>query len=154
MVAFAPGGRAGRKYGKSSVLQAVRQLPVYKNIPMRNFLFLTVFISAVAYSQPCDCRADYQWLKKIIEENDAGFRAVLDEKGAGLYRFHNASVEKKVKAAKDLMTCHALLKSWLSFFRKEHLYLFPVAASGQLHFPQREIHVETFKKTWKKKNIY
>lgn len=118
---------------------------------MRNFLFLTVFISTVAYSQPCDCRADYQWLKKTIEENDAGFQAVLDEKGAALYRFHNASVEKKVKAAKDLMTCHALLKSWLSFFRKEHLYLFPVAASGQLHFPQREIHVETFKKDLEKK---
>lgn len=119
---------------------------------MRTIAFLTIFISAVAYSQPCDCRASYQWLKKTIEENDAGFSAVLKEKGTELYRFHNTSFEKKIKAAKDLMVCSELLKSWLTFFRKEHLYLFPVSKNSPLHFPKRETDVETFKSTLEKQD--
>lgn len=118
---------------------------------MKKLLILIIFISGFTYSQSCDCETNYNWLKKTIEENDAGFQSVILEKGVDFYNFHNNSFAGKIKAETDLMKCSELLKSWLKFFRKEHLYLFPVIENKQTDFPKHEINIENFKKDLKTK---
>lgn len=119
---------------------------------MRKLLIMVIFISNFTYSQQCDCDANFKWLKETIEENDAGFQVVIKEKGTDFYKFHNESFEKKIKTTTDLMACHDLLKSWLRFFRKEHLFLFPVSDKKEISFPKKEIDIEAYKKDLAKKD--
>ncbi len=80
-----------------------------------------VLIPTISYSQDCDCESNFEWVKKTIEENDAGFQYIIDKKGQRAYDLHNLLISEKIKEAKDLKTCTGLLIEWLSFFRKGHL---------------------------------
>lgn len=85
-------------------------------------LFLALFPLTV-FSQDCSCEDNFAWLKKTIEENDAGFQYILDMKGQGAYEKHNEDYSKKVKAVSQQSQCVDVLKQWLLFFRSGHLSL-------------------------------
>ncbi len=89
--------------------------------------FFTLLFGLIAYysfSQNCDCKQYYEWLKKTFEENDAGFVHTVQNKGKESYSFHNKYISEKVAVANDLKNCVEVLKQWLSFFRKFHIGLF------------------------------
>lgn len=119
---------------------------------MKKLVLLTFIITNLSYGQQCDCNSEFQWLKNTIEDNDAGFQSVVKEKGIEYYQFYNNFYEQKVKNVTDLMKCTDLLKSWLKFFRKEHLYLYPIAETGLSSFPKREINIENLKLELEKKD--
>ncbi len=81
-------------------------------------LFLTTSIS---FGQNCDCKSNFEWVKKTFEENDAGFQYALDIKGKQAYESHNKLFAKKVKNSKQLGECTQLLNEWLTFFRPGHI---------------------------------
>ncbi len=48
----------------------------FNNMEKINFLLLLFFFSAAnIQAQKCNCKASYEWVKKIFEENDAGIRS-------------------------------------------------------------------------------
>jgi hypothetical protein len=85
------------------------------------FTFLSITIAILGYSQNCDCKSDFIWMKKTFEENDAGFQYVIDQKGYQAYDDHNQLFEQKIISAKKNYECAEILNEWLQFFRKGHI---------------------------------
>lgn len=90
---------------------------------MKKIILFLVLLPSIAFSQDCSCEDNFTWLKKTIEENDAGFQYVVDRKGQGTYENYNADYLKKVKAVTEQSQCVDVLKQWLLFFRSGHLSL-------------------------------
>lgn len=84
------------------------------------FLIIILFTTTLSFAQNCDCKANYEWIKKTFEENDAGFQYVLKTKGEQAYVDHNKRILDKVKNAKTLTECTPILYEWLQFFRSGH----------------------------------
>lgn len=87
------------------------------------FILLSVLISSTAYSQTknCNCKSNFEWMKKTFEENDAGFQYIIDKKGQAAYDIHNQLISKKIKSAKTLFDCSDIMNEWLKFFRSGHI---------------------------------
>ncbi len=92
---------------------------------IKNFLFpffiLVLFASVAAHAQTCNCESNFDWLKKTFEQNDAGFRYIIDKKGRAAYDIHNQLILEKIKTAKTLTECTSLFDEWLTFFRSGHV---------------------------------
>jgi len=85
-----------------------------------SFVFIFIF-SYNLQAQNCNCAENLKWVKKIIEENDAGFQYALDQKGQEAYQAHNVKIEQKLAGIKSNLDCTKLLSEWLQFVRKGHL---------------------------------
>ncbi|MDR3218275.1 MAG: hypothetical protein LBU22_04725 [Dysgonamonadaceae bacterium] len=97
---------------------------MYNEMLLRKCLLLiVVFFAGVvaAIAQNCDCERNFVWVKKTFEENDAGFRYVIDKKGLSEYEKQNVVVLEKVKSAQNNYECAEILNNWLHFFRKNHI---------------------------------
>ncbi len=88
------------------------------------FIFIGIKDSG---AQSCDCRSNFEWLKKTVEENDAGFQYALEQKGNSAYELHNRKFESLVDTINNPETCLPTLREWLKFFRSKHLTLQPIA---------------------------
>jgi len=80
------------------------------------FIIGSLFLQA----QNCDCKANFLWLKKTFEENDAGYAHIIKNKGESVYQLHNLQTEKKVEKITDYDLCQQELTNWVYFFRKDH----------------------------------
>lgn len=91
---------------------------------MKHFslIFVAILFSAtITFSQKCDCKKNFEWVKKTFEENDAGFEYVLSQKGKQAYEAHNKLIANKLKSVQKLNDCTPILYEWLSFFRSGHV---------------------------------
>lgn len=89
---------------------------------MKPFSILTcLLLPLFIFSQECDCKSNFNWLKKTFEENDAGYAYALQKKGVDLYEAHNRDISKKVSDVESLQECQAILYEWLTFFRPGHI---------------------------------
>ncbi len=77
------------------------------------------------FAQNCDCETNYEWVKKTIEENDAGFQYVLQTKGEQAYEEHCERILIKVKNANTLNECIPVLQEWLALIRSGHIGIIP-----------------------------
>lgn len=73
-----------------------------------SFVFIFIF-SYNLQAQNCNCAENLKWVKKIIEENDAGFQYALDQKGQEAYQAHNVKIEQKLAGIKSNLDCTKLL---------------------------------------------
>ena len=80
------------------------------NLPLKEF-------------EPCDCIANWRWLKETFEKNDAGFQWAIEKKGLESYQQFSDSIENEIKKAKDIYECQQIMNSWGQFFRKGHFYI-------------------------------
>ncbi len=94
-------------------------------------LVILLLTTAFAFAQNCDCKTNYEWVKKTIEENDAGFQYVLQDKGQQAYADLNKRILDKVQNAKTLDECAPILYEWLRFFRIGHLSIQPINQQSQ-----------------------
>lgn len=102
------------------------------NMTKKNvLLFILLFATAGTFAQDCDCKANFLWVKKTFEENDAGFEYALKTKGAQAYEDHNKRFLEKVQDAKKLSECTVLLYEWLKFFRSGHIAIIPAEQAQQ-----------------------
>ena len=92
-----------------------------RNLILIILLFKTVF----SFAQNCDCKANYEWVKKTIKENDAGFQYILKTKGEEAYDEHCNSILTKTQKANTLNECIPILNEWLTFFRSGHIGIIP-----------------------------
>ncbi|MBK6832030.1 MAG: lamin tail domain-containing protein [Flavobacteriales bacterium] len=96
---------------------------------MRSSYTFTVLIgcllSVAAQAQPCDCPSTFNWMVSTFEENDAGFRVVIDRKGEEAYKEHTDAFRKQVAGITDLQACTDLLNAWLQWFRHGHIGIEP-----------------------------
>ncbi len=92
-------------------------------------LIVLIQLSYNAFSQTCDCSSNLQWLIETFEKNDAGFKYVIDKKGANVYAAHNKHYTEKAQNIAGLKECHQLLNDWTEFFRKNHLNVQLVAGT-------------------------
>ena len=89
---------------------------------MKHLLLILIFvIPRLVFSQDCDCASTYNWVKKTIEENDAGFSYVIDSKGLKAYEMHCEAIRNRVKTISDQTECGLVLKEYLAFIRSGHL---------------------------------
>ncbi|MCL6273283.1 S41 family peptidase [Muricauda sp. 2012CJ35-5] len=87
-------------------------------------------------------------MKKTIEENDAGYQLVIDQKGLTAYENHNEKFIGQINASDNLNDCAQLINEWFGFFRSGHIGLQIVRQpSGQSEDNQKII--EQFN-TWEK----
>ncbi len=84
-------------------------------------IVFNLLLAQLTYAQNCDCKANYEWVKKTFEENDAGFRYILKTKGEQAYADHNKRISDKIQQAKTLAECAPILYEWLQFFRSGHV---------------------------------
>lgn len=89
----------------------------------RNFILVILLITTATalYAQNCDCKSNYEWVKKTFEENDAGFQYILKTKGEQSYTDHNKRISDKIQKSKTLAECTPVLYEWLKFFRSGHI---------------------------------
>ena len=94
---------------------------------MNKLLFTVLLVlPLLSFAQDCDCQSDFQWMKKTFEENDAGFRYVLTQKGDEFYQQHNEAFLKKVKETTTKIECYQVMRDWKTFFRKGHFEIRPL----------------------------
>ena len=129
-------------------------------------LILALLTSNWASAQNCNCETNFAWVKKTFEENDAGFKYALDNKGKAAYEAHNKRILEKVKSAKTLSECTPILYEWLTFFRSGHIAIrlkqtannntpaTPTTAPAEKQFPDWEttnVDLASFKEYLKNK---
>ncbi len=89
----------------------------------KGILLLAILLATnFSYSQNCNCPATFTWLKETVENNDAGFQYVIDQKGEAAYKNHLNSFAEKVANITDKERCADTLADYLRFFRKGHIY--------------------------------
>jgi hypothetical protein len=86
-----------------------------------SFLVLMLIFSNRSSAQSCNCTSNFEWVKRTFEQNDAGFKYVIDTKGEQAYKSHNQAFLKRVKGEQDFNKCSALLYEWMTFFRAGHI---------------------------------
>ena len=87
-------------------------------------MFVALMLIAIrADAQDCSCEAQFRWLKKTFEENDAGFSYAVSRKGAEAYASHTEQMERKVQTITDLDTCVQAMSDWLKFFLFVHMWV-------------------------------
>jgi hypothetical protein len=91
-------------------------------------MLLTCF---VVFSQNTEYVKSFDWMVKTFEENDAGFQNVIDFKGTDDYTRHTAFCREKILMAKSEGEYFSILNSWLFYFRKGHIGVFPSENSNQ-----------------------
>lgn len=88
----------------------------------RNLILLGLFFTLnYTFSQNCDCKTNFDWVKKTFEENDAGFHYALKSKGEQAYANHNRLILEKVNTISKISECTPVLYEWLQFFRTGHI---------------------------------
>ena len=90
------------------------------------FLITIAAIAVLTFSangQNCTCESNFEWLKKTFEENDAGFRYILDKKGQAAYDAHNQLILGRVRNAENLSECVLIMNEWTEFFRRGHIFI-------------------------------
>lgn len=98
---------------------------------MKKLLLIIIFIlPRLAFSQDCNCESAYNWVKKTIEENDAGFSYVVDSKDQKAYNMHCEAIRDKIITITDQTECNLALKEWLGFFRSGHLSIKKISAEN------------------------
>ena len=89
----------------------------------KNLITLILVLGAItlAKAQNCDCPSNFEWVRKTIEENDAGYAYSLQQKGVVAYEQHTKSYAEKSVQIEDIIECAEMIYEWLSFFRSGHL---------------------------------
>lgn len=105
-----------------NVFEVVKSTPTIIKMKKLYFLLIVALITAnLAKAQSCNCETNFEWVKKTFEQNDAGFKYVIDSKGKQAYEDHNKRILAKIKEAKTLNDCTPILYEWLTFFRSGHI---------------------------------
>jgi hypothetical protein len=86
-----------------------------------NLILFSLFISLCTFAQDCDCKKNFDWVKKTFEENDAGFQYALQQKGNQAYEDHTKRIVEKLRSAKNVQECGPIMYEWLRFFRSGHI---------------------------------
>jgi len=80
-----------------------------------------MIFSRILFGQNCDCKSNFDWVKKTFEENDAGFQLVLDNKGKTAYKEHNTTFERAISKLDNSVECTKKIYEWITFFRSGHV---------------------------------
>ena len=68
----------------------MRSLTKFSKMNFKKIFLFTLFsVSINIAAQKCNCKEEFNWLKKTFETNDAGFQHVIDKKGENAYQNHN-----------------------------------------------------------------
>lgn len=67
----------------------------------------------------------FDWMVLTFEENDAGFKFHMEEKGKEAYAKHIEQYREKAKTAKNEYEFGLIANEWLMFFRKGHIGVYP-----------------------------
>lgn len=86
-------------------------------------LFAAVGLDTAA--QTCECAKAFDWMVATFEQNDAGFRYVVDKKGDPDYAKYTTMMREKAVASRTVEACTPVLAEWLSYFRKGHIGVGP-----------------------------
>jgi len=86
------------------------------------------FVLNYSFAQNCDCKTNFEWVKKTFEENDAGFHYAIKNKGEQAYFDHNKRISEKVKSISKSSDCTPILFEWLKFFRSGHISISPISS--------------------------
>jgi len=108
---------------------------------MRILILILIIIPIMGYAQEYNFYEDFLWIKKTIEENDAGFRYAIEQKGIEAYTKHNEIIANQLRQGNRGLEGFELLYEWLKFFRKDHIDILPSDMNKFI-----SIHKESLKK--------
>ncbi len=82
---------------------------------------LSVHTAGAQTPKPIDYGQDFEWMKRIIEQNDAGYSYTLQKKGQAAYDLTTQLTREKLKTVQTPQQCVAVINEWLGFFRNGHI---------------------------------
>jgi Peptidase family S41 len=83
-------------------------------------LFALVLLSVGASAQSCNCRDEFQYLQRYMEQNYAGFKDKATAGNRAAYDSTASSVDHRAARTSKPRFCLALMREWLNFFRDRH----------------------------------
>jgi hypothetical protein len=83
-------------------------------------LLALVLLSAGSSAQPCNCRDEFRYLQRYMEQNYAGFKDKVTAGNHAAYDSTTAAVYHRAARTSKPLFCLALLQEWLNFFRDRH----------------------------------
>ncbi len=87
----------------------------------KKFFIFLILLPFTILGQECNCKETLDWAKNTFEQNDAGFKYILNKKGEQSYKIHNQFFFDKVNKINTHRECEKIVKNWFSFFRKSHI---------------------------------
>ncbi|MBS1586188.1 MAG: hypothetical protein JSS82_11660 [Bacteroidetes bacterium] len=92
---------------------------------MKHISFLSALLLAftIARGQACDCKTQFEFVKRQVETNYPGFRDKVNPQTASAYTTFYSKTLEKVKKASKQQYCYQAIKEWLYFFNDGHLQL-------------------------------
>lgn len=94
-------------------------------------IFILILIDYSVFSQESNYIKSFEWMVKTFEENDAGFKYIVEEKGVNDYTRHNSTCREKILQAKTEEEYLSIMNNWLFYFRKGHIGIFPQESINQ-----------------------
>jgi hypothetical protein len=89
-------------------------------------LILSLLIACqFAICQQLEYVKSFDWMVKTFEENDAGFKFYLEQKGVEDYTKHTTNYREKIQQVKSESEYLQIMNDWLHYFRKGHIGFFP-----------------------------
>jgi len=110
-------------------------------------------LPSIIFGQACDCKSNFEWVKKTFEENDAGYSLSLAGKGEAAYTAHNSQFAERVKTVTDRPECFKILHEWLRFFRSGHIAINPLNQPEIRPAPTDEKAIIEKYKDWEKMDV-
>ena len=99
-----------------------KDMPIIKKMSIKKILSLIFILkTTLIFSQNCDCKSTFGWVKETFENNDAGFQYIIDKKGQESYKIHNQIYFSRVDKINKPKECESTIREWLAFFRKSHV---------------------------------
>lgn len=99
-----------------------KDMPIIKKMSIKKILSLIFILkTTLIFSQNCDCKSTFGWVKETFENNDAGFQYIIDKKGQESYKIHNQIYFSRVDKINKPKDCESTIREWLAFFRKSHV---------------------------------
>jgi len=83
-------------------------------------LLALVLLSARSSAQSCNCRDEFRYLQRYMEQNYAGFKDKATAGNRAAYDSTTASVNHRAAQSSKPLFCLALMREWLNFFRDRH----------------------------------
>lgn len=113
---------------------------------MKKLLIILIIVTPrFVFSQDCDCESTFNWMKNIIENNDAGFSYIIENKGKKAFDAYNEMTLEKVKTISNENLCSEALGKWLEFFRTGHLSIKRTNNTNKPQKSNQDEEVELFK---------
>ena len=92
-------------------------------------LFILAAQSLISYSQNCNCRDEFNFIKDHIEKNHGGFNKKIKSPDEPAYKKFTDELEKEIAGLQDSRYCISYLKKYILYLQDHHSNITPATGN-------------------------